>query len=123
MRARLLLSAVVALAAAPAYAHPPCESHTMERAGNPDCISKCAAGSITPAYVGYYVGGGSPKKGMPPGPEQGTWGWDYSGRCFHRRICLLWNCRFQAGTGAYKAEGPHLKCKEAACPQGCAGLP
>ena len=96
----------------------------MERAGHPDCIAPCAAPSVTPAYIGYYVGGGSPKKGMPPGPEQGTWGWDYSGRCFHRRICLLWNCRHQAGTGAYKAEGPHLKCaKDEGCAHSCAGLP
>jgi hypothetical protein len=108
---RLFLGvAATAFLAAPAFGHFPREGHTMNRAGNPDCIAPGALPSNNSANVGYYVGGGSPKKGMPPGPEQGTWGWDYSGRYFHRRICLLWNCRFQGGTGAYKAEGPHLKC-------------
>lgn len=108
---RLILSAAaVLLAAGAVLGGPPCDDHTMARAGNPDCISRLARPSNTAANIGYYVGGGSPCKGMPPGPEQGTWGWDYSGRCFHRRICLLWNCRYQGGLGAYKAEGPHLKC-------------
>ena len=81
----------------------------MERAGNPECISSTPAVGDARLH-GYYVGGGSPCIGSPNGPQQGTWGWDYSGRFFHRRICLLWNCRYQAGLGAYKAEGPHLKC-------------
>ncbi len=111
---RLFLGAAAALlAVSAAFGRPPCDDHTMERAGHPDCISWLARPSSTSAYTGYYVGGGSPCKGMPPGPEQGVWGWDYSGRFFHRRVSLLWNCRYQGGQGAYKAEGTYLKgCKQ-----------
>ena len=61
-------------------------------------------------YVGYYVGGGSPFRGEPRRPDEGVWGWDYSGSRFTPRIMLLWNHGrfYQGGTGAYKTDGPRL---------------
>lgn len=92
---------------------PEVHNHTLERAGNPQIISCIAAPSDTGAYVGYWVGGGCPcqRLGDLPEPHEGTWGWDYSGRCFLRHVCLLWwhgRC-CQGGTGAYKTDGPKLR--------------
>lgn len=84
--------------------------HTFDRAGHPDEISKLAHPSNTPRYYGYYVGGGSPYRGGGPGPADGTWGWDYGG-LFHwwqSRVELLWNNRYQGGTGAYHPDGPRV---------------
>jgi len=103
------------MTAVPALAHPPLEGHTMDRAGHPDCISKCARPSVTPAYVGYYVGGGAVgPKAEPPLASDGTWGWDYQGGWFRRRVILNWwhGRRYQGGIGAYKTDGPHLQHKE-----------
>jgi hypothetical protein len=58
-------------------------------------------------YVGYYVGGGSPTcKGCPRPTSQGTWGWDYSGSIFHRRVELGWWGKRQGGAGQYEPDGP-----------------
>ena len=81
-------------------------NHTFARAGYPDHVARCAAPSNTPAYGGYSVGGGCPCAGGPPGPLQGTWGWDYfCHRLFHPRVALGWcDCRYQGGTGAYRTD-------------------
>jgi hypothetical protein len=81
-------------------------NHTFARAGYPDHISRCAAPSNTPAYAGYYVGGGCVFAGGPPGPLQGTWGWDYfTHRLYHPCVVLNWcDCRYQGGTGSYRTD-------------------
>jgi len=86
------------------------KGHTMERAGYPQHLSCLAAPSNTPAYTNYYVGGGAPCHGEGPNAEDGTWGWDYEGCWFKRNVALMWfhGRRYQGGTGAYKADGPHL---------------
>lgn len=81
--------------------------HTMERAGYPMEVSKCATVVETCAYVGYPVGGGAPCKGGSPGPTDGTFGWDYQGRCFKRHVFLWWyRYKPQGFDGAYKTDGP-----------------
>jgi hypothetical protein len=81
--------------------------HTARRAGYPEEISRFARPANTCAYDGYYVGGGCPCRGAGPGPLEGTWGWDYIGRCPRlRRVMLGWCCRYQGGSGAYKTDGP-----------------
>jgi hypothetical protein len=89
---------------------PACD-HTFKRAGCPNEISRCARPTNTPEYCGYYVGGGCVCRGHGPGPEQGTWGWDWlGGRWLHPRVVLGWcdRCRYQGGTGAYKTDGPEV---------------
>jgi hypothetical protein len=83
--------------------------HTFARAGNPEMIRKCAVPSNTCNYTGYYVGGGCAFHGSPPGPLEGTWGWDYVGPSWlPHRVILAWCGRCQGGTGAYKTDGPHV---------------
>jgi hypothetical protein len=84
--------------------------HTMTRAGYPESISRYARPSNTCEYYGYYVGGGCPCRGGPPGPLQGLWGWDYGGHphLVKPRIVLNWCCRYQGGKGAYRTDGPHV---------------
>jgi hypothetical protein len=64
----------------------------------------------THAYDGYYVGGGAVVCGQPRCANEGTWGWDYEGCLFRRRVWLQWNHgkRYQGGQGAYKTDGPPL---------------
>jgi hypothetical protein len=82
--------------------------HTFEHAGYPDEISKFARPSETPNYIGYYVGGGCTFRGGPPGPTEGTYGWDYAGLgCHFKKIVLNWCHRYQGGQGPYKIDGPH----------------
>jgi hypothetical protein len=65
--------------------------------------------SETPAYTGYYVGGGSACGGSCHRPEEGTWGWDYKTYFLPRRVVLYWSRgRYQGGTGAYRTDGPHV---------------
>jgi hypothetical protein len=65
--------------------------------------------SNTSAYTGGYVGGGTAWGGCPRQPQQGTWGWDYQGLLFPKKIWLNWNSsRRQGGTGAYEPDGPKL---------------
>jgi len=66
--------------------------------------------SETPAYTGYYVGGGSAFGGSCRTPEEGTWGWDYQSYLLPRRVVLYWSHgrRYQGGTGAYRTDGPHV---------------
>jgi hypothetical protein len=83
-------------------------NHTMQRAGYPLDIACYAAPSITHSYVGYYVGGGAPCGGRLPGPNEGTWGWDYQGCVLPRRVFLGWWHRYQGGVGSYRTDGPHI---------------
>jgi hypothetical protein len=104
----------VLLGCALAVGAPPADSwEEHHRAGNPTAIAPWARPSWSPAYGGYSVGGGCPfpRKGEPGHPSEGTWGWDYFGKCFSRRVDLLWwhGRRYQGGTGAYKTDGPKLK--------------
>lgn len=68
--------------------------------------------SQTPGYIGTYVGGGSsmPHKAEPRRDDEGTWGLDYQGLFFRRRVVNgYWHGRhYQGGTGAYKSDGPKL---------------
>ena len=41
-----------------AHRYPSTAVHTMERAGNPQCVGKCAVPSRSPYHGGGYVGGG-----------------------------------------------------------------
>ena len=65
------------------------------------------------AHYGYYrVGGGVPILGDSPMLDEGTFGWDYSGILFNKRVALTWTHgrKFQGGTLGYKPDGPrHLR--------------
>jgi hypothetical protein len=78
--------------------------------GHNDCIARYAHPSITPAYGGYYVGGGATFHGDERFADEGTWGWDYFGRHLNRHIDLGWwhGAHYQGGIGAYKTDGPKL---------------
>jgi hypothetical protein len=79
-----------------------------QRAGFPLEVAPWAHPSDTGRYVGYMVGGGAAvyHGSEPPGPEDGTWGWDFTGGIFKRRVIHnWWNGRFyQGGVGAYGTE-------------------
>jgi hypothetical protein len=91
---------------------PPAE-HTHERAGNPQCISKCAQPGRTCKYdVGYIGGGCHGGRGECRGEMDGTFGWDYVGCLCHKpaRVFLNWcHCKdCQPERGPYKTDGPHV---------------
>ena len=93
---------------------PPSEDHRScdhARAGCPQCLRNITIPSNTRFYGGYYVGGGTPTRGAGRASEDGTWGWDYSGILFPKRIALNWTAKglHQGGTGAYKTDGPKLR--------------
>src|SRR5689334_8758747 len=83
--------------------------HTFARAGHPEKVSHCARPSNTPAYSGYYIGGGGFCRGSAPGPLQGTFGWDYVGcRPSLRHVALRWCNRYQGGSGAYRTDSLYV---------------
>src|SRR6185295_13293712 len=47
--------------------------------------------SNTAHYGGYLVGGGRPCRGDRPTPGEGTFGWDYFGLLFNKRVALNWS--------------------------------
>jgi hypothetical protein len=56
------------------------------------------------------VGGGAPTLGSSPYLDEGTFGWDYFGITFRKRVALNWtHGRHQGGAGAYQTDGPRLK--------------
>src|SRR5438105_4485569 len=61
-----------------------------QRAGYCGKVHCLAIPTNTQAYIGYYVGGGSPYKHETKctGEVDGIWGWDYQGRYLPRRIVL-----------------------------------
>ena len=86
-----------------------CRQHTRHlRAGWPQCVAPWARTSFGGHESGYYVGGGAPFHGDARCWEEGTWGWDYNGRLFDKRIWLGWHHgrRAQGGVGAYRTDGP-----------------
>ena len=81
------------------------------RAGCPTNLHPRALPSNTSHYDGYWIGGGQAIKGYCPAIEDGTFGWDYFGLLFTKRIDLHWSYRrrYQGGTGSYQTDGPHWK--------------
>ncbi len=80
------------------------------RAGWPECIRKRAIPSDTGRYGGYYVGGGAAYFGQGRYLDEGTWGWDYLGLCFRKRVALdWWHGRYQGGMGQYQTDGPKIR--------------
>lgn len=75
-------------------------------AGWPQCVSRWARPSIGCHESGYYVGGGAAVLGDARCTHEGTFGWDYHGRLFPKRIALGWHhgCRSQGGVGAYRTD-------------------
>jgi hypothetical protein len=116
---RRIFAAAVGIAVASATSLPlasradptdgPCD---QARAGNPREVSHFAMPSDTGRYIGYWIGGGCAvrHKADCPNIDEGTWGWDYTGGFFQRRVDLGWwhGRRYQGGVGAYKTEGPRL---------------
>jgi hypothetical protein len=77
------------------------------RAGYPQTVAPWAHPSDTGHYTGYEVGGGAACGGGPPGPDEGTGGWDYCGLFLPSRIILDWfHGKYQGGGGTYATEGP-----------------
>ena len=97
-------------AAEPSLYYPPCQME-IERAGKPWCYFRWARRQIECDYEGYYVGGGA-AVGRSRGRchDEGTWGWDYAGCRFKRKVRLNWFCldRKQGGTGNYEPDGPRV---------------
>jgi len=89
------------------YGHRACEH---ERAGCAMLVRKRAIPSNTRHYGGYWVGGGLPIKGEGPALNEGTFGWDYFGMTFNKRVALNWSHgrHYQGRTGAYRTDGPRL---------------
>jgi hypothetical protein len=84
----------------------------MCRAGHPRHVHRWAMPSNTRRDGGYYVGGGLPVRGDARcAQHEGTWGWDYAGLLYTKRVALNWShgSRHQGGTGAYKTDGPKLR--------------
>jgi len=81
------------------------------RAGCAMNVRRFAIPSNTRHYGAYLVGGGLPIKGDGPFLDEGTFGWDYAGILFNKRIALNWShgARYQGGTGAYRTDGPRLQ--------------
>ncbi len=111
----LLASVLLAAFVAPLSAdEQPCENceriNRHARAGWPQCVSQWARPSYGCHESGCYVGGGAPVHGDCRCSHEGTWGWDYHGRLFTKRIWLGWHHgrRQQGGYGAYKSDGPHF---------------
>src|SRR4051794_35233696 len=72
--------------------------HSFDRAGYPNQDSNFPYPSNPHNYTGYYVGGGCPFGGEGPGPQDGTYGWDYvSFWKHHYKVMLSWCHRYQGG--------------------------
>ncbi|MEI8213065.1 MAG: hypothetical protein WCI02_13025 [Planctomycetota bacterium] len=84
----------------------------LQRAGNPDCISRHAQPGIDRDHTVGYIGGGTPFShwGECRTSQEGTFGMDYSGWLFHRNTWLLWSHGglYQGGAGRYESEGPRI---------------
>jgi hypothetical protein len=104
------------VAVAPAQTQQPENLAGQQRAGYAQEVAPWARPSDTGGYVGYLVGGGSVnyRKGEPPLPDEGTWGWDYRGGLFQRRVILNWwhGRRNQGGSGAYETDHAKLLPRE-----------
>jgi len=100
--------ALLTALAGDAYGHRDCDHW---RAGYAMDVRRHALPSNTRHYGGYWVGGGLPIKGDGPFLNEGTFGWDYFGILFTKRVDLNWSHgrHYQGGIGAYKTDGPRLQ--------------
>jgi hypothetical protein len=91
-----------------------CKPTEWCRAGCPQTLRRHAVASNHPHFWGWWVGGGTAIGGEGPCENDGTWGWDYEGGIYSRRVWLNWSHgrRYQGGTGAYKTDGPKLELHE-----------
>jgi hypothetical protein len=82
----------------------------FHRAGHPETQGRFAKPSLNQHYSFGYVGGGAAFRGEPRSADEGTWGVDYSGILFKRKIWLHWlhGHREPRGEGSYQTDGPHL---------------
>jgi hypothetical protein len=82
--------------------------HTLERAGFPNTLARHVEPTNAGDSHGYYVGGGGGHGSGARCRNEGTFGWDYTGVHFPRKVNLGWNHgrKNQGGTGAYKTDGP-----------------
>jgi len=90
----------------------------MQRAGAPWIPGVFASKGIDAQHSVGYVGGSTPFKGQHGGrlqgeckrPEEGTFGYDYTGLYFKRNTWLLWTHgrREQGGLGRYETDGPRI---------------
>jgi hypothetical protein len=93
-----------------AYANLDYRSDAHCRAGWPECLLARAIPSDTGRYCGYYVGGGAVTHAEGRYLDEGTWGWDYLGLCFRKRVALdWWHGRYQGGAGQYRTDGPKIR--------------
>jgi hypothetical protein len=93
-----------------AYAGLDYRSDAHCRAGWPECVRPRAIPSDTGRYCGYAVGGGAVLHRDGRYLDEGTWGWDYLGLCFRKRVALdWWHGRYQGGAGQYQTDGPKLR--------------
>jgi hypothetical protein len=83
--------------------------HTDQRAGHPRTLAKHIEPSTTPGGIGYYAGGGvALGRGHSRRRDEGTWGWDETGReRLRHRVVLRWSQgrKYQGGTGSYPTDG------------------
>ena len=77
------------------------------RAGFSHEVHHLARPTSTDDYEAGYVGGGA-LFGRGRTIHEGTWGRDYVGNRFARKVWLRWNDGYRGGGGAYKTDGPHL---------------
>lgn len=82
--------------------------HTHERVGFPLLLRNHLEPTNAGDSYGYYVGGGGGHGSESRCREEGTYGWDYTGIHFPRRVALGWNHgrKSQGGTGRYQTDGP-----------------
>lgn len=81
------------------------QDHTLEKAGNPQEISRWAKPSIEKHEAPGLVGGSRLIRGDGPGEYDGTFGWDYAG--WHPgRVFLGWahDRKHQSKLGSYKTD-------------------
>lgn len=84
--------------------------NSFVRSGYPFCIGLFAQPSTDRYHQVSYVGGGTLFGGSSRKMTEGTFGMDYSGHWFSRKIWLKWShgARYQGGDGRYETEGPRL---------------
>ena len=111
--ALLLLAAGDCLAGQPVRTkkHSATPIDRLHRAGNPQHVAWWARPSLNKHYISYYVGGGAVIGGEHRGHDEGTWGLDYGGVLFPKRVWLQWwhGRKEQDGGGTYKTDGPKLE--------------
>jgi len=63
-------------------------TRTDSRAGCPQHVAWYSRPGESPAYLGYFIGGGNACRGEAPSALEGTWGWDFHGHLIPRRVPL-----------------------------------